>query len=74
MSKILNVAIIGVGSRGARTYGDYLMKCPDRFKITSICEIKPDRLKKYQKEWNLDEKNCFVDEKEVFKEKSSNSF
>ena len=49
MSKILNVAIIGVGSRGARTYGDYLMKCPDRFKITSICEIKPDRLKKYQK-------------------------
>ena len=69
MSKILNVAIIGVGSRGAKTYGDYLMKCPDRFKITSICEIKPDRLKKYQKEWNLDERNCFIDEKEFFKEK-----
>ena len=49
MSKVLNVSIIGVGSRGAETYGRYFMERPDMFKITALCEIKPERLAKYQK-------------------------
>ena len=39
MSKILTVSIIGVGSRGAETYGRYFIERPDLFKITSFCEI-----------------------------------
>ena len=69
MSKILTVSIIGVGSRGAETYGRYFIERPDLFKITSLCEIKPDRLAKYQKEFNVDESQCFIDEKDFFKEK-----
>ena len=69
ISKVLNVSIIGVGSRGAETYGRYFMERPDMFKITALCEIKPDRLAKYQKEFNVDESQCFVDEKDFFKEK-----
>ncbi len=69
MSKVLNVSIIGVGSRGAETYGRYFMERPDMFKITALCEIKPDRLAKYQKEFNVDPNQCFVYEKDFFKEK-----
>lgn len=69
MSKILTVAIIGVGSRGGETYGRYFIERPDMFKITSLCEIKPHRLDKYQKEFNVDISQCFIDEKDFFKEK-----
>lgn len=69
MSKVLNVAIIGVGSRGAETYGRYFMERPDMFKITALCEIKPDRLTKYQHEFHVEENQCFLDEKDFFKEK-----
>ena len=69
MSKVLNVSIIGVGSRGAETYGRYFIERPDMFKITALCEIKPERLAKYQKEFNVDPEQCFVYEKDFFKEK-----
>ena len=55
MSKILPVSIIGVGSRGAETYGRYFKEREDLFKISALCEIKPDRLAKYQKEFEVDE-------------------
>ncbi len=69
MNKVLTAAIIGVGSRGAETYGRYFMERPDMFKITSLCEIKPDRLAKYQNEFHVDASQCFLDEKDFFKEK-----
>ena len=69
MSKILTVSIIGVGSRGAETYGRYFKEREDLFKISALCEIKPDRLAKYQKEFEVDENQCFVYEKDFFKEK-----
>ena len=69
MSKVLNVSIIGVGSRGAETYGRYFMERPDMFKITALCEIKPERLAKYQKEFNVDPEQCFVYEKDFFEKK-----
>ena len=66
---ILDVSIIGVGSRGGETYGSYFNERKDLFRITSLCEIKPDRLAKYQKIFGVDKDQCFVDEKEFFKEK-----
>ena len=62
MNKILNVAIIGVGSRGGETYGRYFQERSDLFKINSLCEIKPNRLEKYQKEFNVEKSQCFTDE------------
>ena len=69
MGRVLTVAIIGVGSRGAETYGRYFKERPDMFKIASLCEIKPERLAKYQKEFDVDENQCFVYEKDFFKER-----
>lgn len=66
---ILDVAIIGVGSRGGETYGSYFNERKDLFRITSLCEIKPERLEKYQKRFGVPKENCFVDEKDFFKEK-----
>lgn len=69
MSRILSVAIIGVGSRGGETYGRYFKEREDLFKINALCEIKKERLEKYQKEFEVDRNQCFTDEKEFFKEK-----
>ena len=69
MEKILSTAIIGVGSRGAETYGRYFNERKDMFQIKALCEIIPERLNKYQKEFHVQEDQCFTDEKEFFKEK-----
>ena len=69
MGRILTVSIIGVGSRGAETYGRYFKERSDMFKISALCEIKPERLAKYQKEFEVDENQCFVYEKDFFKER-----
>lgn len=66
---ILDVSIIGVGSRGGETYGRYFNQRKDMFHITSICEIKKERLEKYKQLFNVPEDQCFLDEKEFFKEK-----
>lgn len=71
MSKILTVSIIGVGSRGAETYGRYFMERKDLFKINSLCDIKPSKLDKYSKEFEVEKCNCFTDEDEFFKERRS---
>ena len=68
MSKICTAAVIGCGSRGV-TYSKHMRMFPDRYKIVSICEIKPDRLARFGKEWDIPEENLFVDENEFLKEK-----
>ena len=66
---ILDVSIIGVGSRGGETYGSYFNQRKDMFHITALCEIKKERLEKYQKLFDVPKEQCFLDEKEFFKEK-----
>ena len=53
MSKILTVAILGAGSRGAETYGRFFKVRDDMFKILSICELKKERLERYKKNLKL---------------------
>ncbi len=56
---MLTIAILGVGSRGATTYGDYLNTLKDKVKITAICDIDKNKLNYYQKKYHIDAKNCF---------------
>ena len=71
MKKVFTVSILGTGSRGAESYGRIMMSHSDMYKIVSICDISKEKVDKYQKLFNLDEKNCFTDEYEFFKERRS---
>lgn len=67
--KQYSVAIIGVGSRGAFTYGKLMNDQGGKFKIVSLCDIKQSALDLYSKEFSIPKENCFLTEKEFFKEK-----
>lgn len=69
--KILTVSIIGCGSRGAMTYGTVIDAQKERFRIVSICDISPERVERFSREWGVDEKNAFTDENKFFREKRS---
>lgn len=64
---MLKIAILGVGSRGATTYGDYLMTLKDKVKITAICDIDLNKLAYYQKKYHLDASSCFSNTTDFFK-------
>lgn len=66
MEKKLTIAIIGLGSRGADSYGQIINKDP-RFDITAICDLRPVKLERFEKEFGVKKENCFLDENEFFK-------
>ncbi len=68
-NKILNVAILGVGSRGGNAYGAEMHRQRDRFKITAICDVNKDKLSHYGKLLDIDPKNRFDSEEKFFAEK-----
>lgn len=71
MKKVYTVSIIGIGSRGAESYGTIMMAHSEMYKIVSICDISKEKVEKYQKLFNIDKNNCFIDEFEFFKERRS---
>lgn len=68
MSKILTVAILGLGSRGADSYGKIINKDP-RFNIVAICDIRKEKVDRFEKEFNVEHDKCFYDEESFFKAK-----
>ena len=68
-NKIFTVAIIGVGARGANSYGRNMMKCPDKFRIVSLCDVNEKRLSLYGQEFGVDESERFVHETDFFTKK-----
>lgn len=66
--KIITVAILGLGSRGADSYGQLLNKDP-RFNIVAICDLRKDKVERFKAEFNVNANNCFTDEYEFFKVK-----
>jgi predicted dehydrogenase len=68
MEKVLTVAIIGLGSRGADSYGAIIKNDP-RFKITAICDIRKNKVDRFEHEFNVSNENCFLDENDFFKKK-----
>ena len=72
MSKrIVEVSIIGVGARGGEAYGRYLNESKDRFRIVSLCDTDPVRLKKYGELFHVEESNRFLDEEAFWEKKRS---
>ena len=69
MEKILTVAIIGCGARGMDTYGKFMLTFPEKYKVVSICDKKPEKLAMAKEFFNVDEGNCFLREDDFFKEK-----
>ncbi len=69
--KILTMSIIGVGARGGEAYGRYIHKCSDKYKITNLCDINKERLKKYGEAFDVPEENRFLSEEEFFQKKRS---
>ncbi len=68
MSKILTVAILGCGSRGADSYGK-IINNDSRFKITALCDIRKEKVDRFQIEFNVKKENCFLNENDFFKAK-----
>lgn len=69
MKKLYTVAIIGVGSRGAFTYGKLMEEQTKNFKVVSLCDIRKEALETYKPIFKVKDKDCFLDENEFFKEK-----
>lgn len=67
--KIFTVAILGVGARGANTYGWQIHDAADRFKIVALCDIRPERLEIFGEKFEVPEGGRFTDENEFFKER-----
>ena len=67
--KKFTVAILGVGSRGAETFGRIMSEKPEEFEIVSLCDIKEDRLLKYREIFHVSQENLFVDETSFFQKK-----
>ena len=68
MKKVLTVAILGAGSRGADSYGKLMNEDP-RFKIVALCDIRKTKIDRFQEVFNVPQENCFLDENDFFKTK-----
>jgi len=69
MNKIINVAILGVGSRGGEAYGSFIYTLKDKFKITALCDIDKEMLSFYSKKFKISKENQFTKENDFFKKK-----
>jgi predicted dehydrogenase len=63
---VKTVSIIGLGARGAETYGRYCMSHKNQFKIVALFDINKEKIEKYKTEFNIAEKNCFNNEDNFF--------
>ena len=71
MKNVISVSIIGVGQRGAESYGKLMAGMSDKFKIVSLCDLNLERLAKYQKQFDVDEENVFYDVDNFFEKRRS---
>ncbi len=60
--KQFTVAILGAGSRSADIYGRLLMDLPEKFKIVSLCDPRPHRVKTFGEEFGVAKQERFTDE------------
>lgn len=71
--KIFTVAIIGLGSRGAEAYGRIMAESKEKFQITAICDINPEKLEVYGGIFGVDEKDRFSSEEEFFSKRRADA-
>lgn len=68
MSKMLTVAIVGLGSRGGDAYAPCQKLFPDRMKIVAIADIVPEKVDFIAKEYNVPKEMCFGSGESLLKE------
>jgi len=68
MGKILEVAVIGCGSRG-EAYTREIQKSPDSFKIVSACDFSQIKLDNFISWYGIKKEDTFLSEKEFFAKK-----
>ncbi len=66
--KVFTVAILGCGSRGLDTFARFMEPLP-YYKVVAGCDFRQVRLDLAQNKYGVKPENCFLDEKEFFKEK-----
>ena len=65
--KIITVAVLGCGNRG-QCYTELILKQPEKFKITAICDTSKTQLENMKSLYNFDAEE-FLSPDEFFKEK-----
>ena len=68
---MISVSIIGVGARGGEAYGKYINECTEKYDVVALCDLNPDKLEKYGKEFGVAKENRFLSEEEFFEKKRS---
>ncbi len=68
MSKMLTVAIVGLGSRGGDAYAACQKLYPDKMKIVAIADIVPEKVDFISKEYNVPKEMCFDSAESLLKE------
>ena len=58
--RVLTVAIIGAGSRGADSYGKIMNEDP-RYKIVSVCDKRQVKLDAVKERFGVSDDNLFLD-------------
>lgn len=59
MSKMLTVALAGLGNRGLGAYGNELCKQNALVKVTAVADIDPEKVEYAKKLFSLDDSVCF---------------
>ena len=65
MSKKLNVAIAGLGSRGKDTYAAAAKIFPDKMKIVAVADIYEEKVREAAIEYQIPKKACFASAEEM---------
>ncbi len=68
-NKVLTVAILGCGNRGCLTYGNLMLRMPEQYKVTTLCDKNAPLLKIRQKEYGVADENLFSDVDTFFQKK-----
>ena len=68
MSKMLTVAIVGLGSRGGDTYAACQKLFPDKMKIAAIADLIPEKVDSIAREYNVPREMCFDSAESLLKE------
>ena len=69
MGKEYTVAILGCGSRGCHTYGRLMLDMPGQYRIVSLCDVEPERVRRFAETAGVPETGLFFDANEFLKEK-----
>ncbi len=70
MSRVVTVAIAGLGSRGKDTYAQAAKVFPEKMKIVAIADIDPKKVEDVAKQFDVAADKCFASAEEMLEEEA----